>query len=610
MGWERWGKRGHGEKRYMVRVRAVVMARDDSSGGWLPVGGGGLSQVSVCRVRGARPEGGARQGHYVIHGERLRDQKTTLECTLRPGLVYNKVNPIFHHWSLGDCKFGLTFQSPAEADEFQKSLLAALAALGRGSLTPSSSSSSSPSQDTAETPCPLTSHVDSDSSSSHSHQETPPTAPAAPIVTVESASAFGPTTPPQGRSSAQSYPPLLPFTGIPEPSDPVAGAGGPGWGGRGYEDYRRSGPPAPLALSTCVVRFAKTGTSPDGRGGRCAEAPDPGRLLVRRLSCLWCAESLLYHCLSDAEGDFSDPCACEPGHPRPAARWAALAALSLAVPCLCCYAPLRACHWVAARCGCAGCGGRHEEAARYGAFPEAASRGASCPDFRALCARLAVELATLGALERQQDEGVEVLSVGDAGPGAEEEFLRQLPGLLRALHCPDRALCGGGCEAELREPSAGLRLLRKPRESGMRKWARPRSPELAGLISELLPSLPPGSMQPLLSYPLDTPRWAQGKAMKALLTPLREVLTPESDVSIEHVLAARADLSRLVPATSMAARQGTCCAINKVLMGDVPDRGGRPNELEAPMPTWRSRREDGGGRKAGRQHWGQKKKKK
>uniref|UniRef100_A0A5F9DFP0 Sprouty related EVH1 domain containing 3 n=1 Tax=Oryctolagus cuniculus TaxID=9986 RepID=A0A5F9DFP0_RABIT len=443
----------------MVRVRAVVMARDDSSGGWLPVGGGGLSQVSVCRVRGARPEGGARQGHYVIHGERLRDQKTTLECTLRPGLVYNKVNPIFHHWSLGDCKFGLTFQSPAEADEFQKSLLAALAALGRGercgkgalelgwrgrrsgaqgitrclslastgSLTPSSSSSSSsPSQDTAETPCPLTSHVDSDSSSSHSRQETPPSAAsAAPIVTVDSASGFGPATPPQRRrSSAQSYPPLLPFTGIPEPSESPAGAGGPGWGGRGYEDYRRSGPPAPLALSTCVVRFAKTGAlrgaalgppaalpaplaeaappapparpppgpgpapapakaSPeteeaarcvhcralfrrraDGRGGRCAEAPDPGRLLVRRLSCLWCAESLLYHCLSDAEGDFSDPCACEPGHPRPAARWAALAALSLAVPCLCCYAPLRACHWVAARCGCAGCGGRHEEAAR------------------------------------------------------------------------------------------------------------------------------------------------------------------------------------------------------------------------------------------------------
>lgn len=49
------------------------------------------------------------------------------------------------------------------------------------------------------------SHVDSDSSSSHSRQETPPTtASAAPIVTVESASAFGPATPPQRRcSSAQ-----------------------------------------------------------------------------------------------------------------------------------------------------------------------------------------------------------------------------------------------------------------------------------------------------------------------------------------------------------------------------------------------------------------------
>ncbi|XP_060222561.1 sprouty-related, EVH1 domain-containing protein 3 isoform X2 [Meriones unguiculatus] len=373
-----------------------------------PTGGGG---GGGGRVAAARSPAGTSQ--------------TTLECPLRPGLVYNKVNPIFHHWSLGDCKFGLTFQSPAEADEFQKSLLAALAALSRGSLTPSSSSSSSsPSQDTAETPCPLTSHVDSDSSS-HSRQETPPTAAPGPIVTVESAAAFPPATPPQRRrSSAQSYPPLLPFTGIPEPSESLAGAGSQGWGGRGYEDYRRSGPPPPLALSTCVVRFAKTGAlrgaalgppvslpaplaeaappapparpppgpgptpapakaSPeaeeaarcvhcralfrrraDGRGGRCAEAPDPGRLLVRRLSCLWCAESLLYHCLSDAEGDFSDPCACEPGHPRPAARWAALAALSLAVPCLCCYAPLRACHWVAARCGCAGCGGRHEEAAR------------------------------------------------------------------------------------------------------------------------------------------------------------------------------------------------------------------------------------------------------
>ncbi|XP_023620899.1 protein FAM98C [Myotis lucifugus] len=167
-------------------------------------------------------------------------------------------------------------------------------------------------------------------------------------------------------------------------------------------------------------------------------------------------------------------------------------------------------------------------------------------------------------------------------------------------------------------------------------------------FSELLPSLPSGSLQLLLSYPLDAPRWEaleslcqslgdqyccrhslllkhldltisafhwsdraepQGEAMKAVLFPIRDTMTPESDVSIAHILAARADLSRLVPAMSKAARRGTSCAINKVLMGNVPDRGGRPNELEAPMPSWQSRRENGGGRKAGRHCWGDKKKK-
>ncbi|XP_026900783.1 protein FAM98C isoform X3 [Acinonyx jubatus] len=309
---------------------------------------------------------------------------------------------------------------------------------------------------------------------------------------------------------------------------------------------------------------------------------------------------------------------------------------------------------------------RDLQALGYEGFSGATSLGTSCPDFRALCARLAAELATLGALEREREESAEVLRAGD-GPGAEEEFLRQLADLLRELHCPDRALCGGDCAAALRERGACLRLLREPGAGPgcgsflcselqaarlLRLYPRldssPAPPcgegaeegddvvqelvltfqalglprptpgtaasrllwELHDKISELLPSLPPGFLQPLLSNPLDAPRWAQGEAMKVVLIPIREALSPESDVSIAHVLAARADLSRLVPATSKAARRGTCCAINKVLMGNVPDRGGRPNELEAPMPSWQSRREDGGGRKAGRQSWGHKKKKK
>ncbi|XP_040590632.1 protein FAM98C isoform X2 [Mesocricetus auratus] len=304
----------------------------------------------------------------------------------------------------------------------------------------------------------------------------------------------------------------------------------------------------------------------------------------------------------------------------------------------------------------------------YGALPEEASRGPACADFRALCARLAAELTALGALERQE-EGTIVLGAGH-GPDAEEEFLRQLAGLLRALHCPDRALCGGNCATVLREPGGSLRLLRflcselqaaRLLHLRLRLDASPvpsigdGTKEGNGMVQELmltlqalgLPRPVPGTLASqllrefhdkealeslsqslteqyrcrrcLLLKRLDLttsafhwgdPAEGQGEAMKAVLFPIRGPLTPESDVSVAHVLAARADLSRLVPATSVAARQGTSCAINKVLMGDVPDRGGRPDELEAPMPAWKSRREDGGRGKGGPQCWGRRKKKK
>ncbi|XP_024207073.2 protein FAM98C isoform X4 [Pan troglodytes] len=197
----------------------------------------------------------------------------------------------------------------------------------------------------------------------------------------------------------------------------------------------------------------------------------------------------------------------------------------------------------------------------YGGVPGAASRGASCPDFRGLCVRLAAELGTLGALEQQREAGAEVLSAGD-GPGAEEDFLRQLGSLLRELHCPDRALCGGDGAAALREPGAGLRLLRflcselqatrllclrslldpsprPPLGEGVVEGAgmvqeldltlqalglprpAPGTPasqllqELHAKISELQPSLPPGSLQPLLSCSLDAPRWRWSLCPKA-----------------------------------------------------------------------------------------------
>lgn len=65
-----------------VRVRAVVMTRDDSSGGWVPLGGGGLSHVIICKGRSS--EGRGRR-EYVIRGERLRDRAVSVcVCMFMP----------------------------------------------------------------------------------------------------------------------------------------------------------------------------------------------------------------------------------------------------------------------------------------------------------------------------------------------------------------------------------------------------------------------------------------------------------------------------------------------------------------------------------------------
>ncbi|KAL4656266.1 protein FAM98B [Arapaima gigas] len=80
--------------------------------------------------------------------------------------------------------------------------------------------------------------------------------------------------------------------------------------------------------------------------------------------------------------------------------------------------------------------------------------------------------------------------------------------------------------------------------------------------------------------------------------PLRYLLMLKSSVSLGRLLAAREDVCSLKKTSSGSSREKTACAVNKILMGRVPDRGGRPSEIEAPlpeMPTWQ-KRQDGGGR--------------
>lgn len=56
---------------YIVRVKAVVMTRDDSSGGWLAQDGC-LSRVGVCRLLASELLG---RNTFLIHGERLKDKQ-------------------------------------------------------------------------------------------------------------------------------------------------------------------------------------------------------------------------------------------------------------------------------------------------------------------------------------------------------------------------------------------------------------------------------------------------------------------------------------------------------------------------------------------------------
>lgn len=98
----------------------------------------------------------------------------------------------------------------------------------------------------------------------------------------------------------------------------------------------------------------------ENRRGHCQDAPDAVRTCIRRVSCMWCADSMLYHCMSDPEGDYTDPCSCDTSDENFCLRWLALIALSFLAPCMCCYLPLRACYHCGVMCRC--CGGKHKAA--------------------------------------------------------------------------------------------------------------------------------------------------------------------------------------------------------------------------------------------------------
>nr|CAD7404435.1 unnamed protein product [Timema poppensis] len=64
----------------------------------------------------------------------LTGLQVVLSCTIKKDFEYNKVMPTFHHWKTGDKKFGLTFQTAADARAFDKGVRMAVEELLDGEL--------------------------------------------------------------------------------------------------------------------------------------------------------------------------------------------------------------------------------------------------------------------------------------------------------------------------------------------------------------------------------------------------------------------------------------------------------------------------------------------
>lgn len=596
------------EKDSLVRVRAQVMTRDDSSGGWVPMDGGGLSNVSVRKrilpihaaivaavtsgsnsnnsnrnynpasnnnsasSRSSSTSGGGpgpplpphspaplhssaavipvyhcnsliQQHEYLILGKRISDQTVVLSCTIRKDFQYNKVMPTFHHWRTGDQKFGLTFQTAADARAFDKGVRMAVEDLLNALRHMNSDASEDDVFMTLDLPMERTDLQRSPTLNHQQQQNQPPPSPAPPPVPASNNAPLPPLPKephlhrihfvqrrPLPPSSSTSSLPLLnnsltegsnkehsispeqlmwqqrdqelaltrereratkekerqrrereggisggiwpPGIGgsvglndhievdkesysyvqfarevntgvanhsfhslheysypvMPDPASskqPVTVAPArrdslsslkknpmtsvnscsstattapmlPSKSGRANGGKKKRRGSASSSSSTKAMSISHLHPPGSGKGstgrirckhcqdmyrpeenvrGACDYAPDCVRSTIDAVSCVGCAECLMYHCYADAEGDFApQPCDCGSGGVRrqhshgdccsidsSPKRWFGLALLSLVVPCLWCYLPLRACYRCGIHCGC--CGKPHEPAA-------------------------------------------------------------------------------------------------------------------------------------------------------------------------------------------------------------------------------------------------------
>nr|XP_031834855.1 protein FAM98A-like [Nomia melanderi] len=86
---------------------------------------------------------------------------------------------------------------------------------------------------------------------------------------------------------------------------------------------------------------------------------------------------------------------------------------------------------------------------------------------------------------------------------------------------------------------------------------------------------------------------SQEAELKRRYEDTRKFLSSEPDITFADLLAVRDDIALMEKTSSASVRKNTKSNINSVIIGDVPDRGGRANEQEPPppeMPPWQKDR--------------------
>uniref|UniRef100_A0A2M4AKN8 Putative signal transduction protein enabled n=2 Tax=Anopheles triannulatus TaxID=58253 RepID=A0A2M4AKN8_9DIPT len=378
------------------------MARDESTEGWLPLQGGGLANVSIRKRARLPPDGGGHE--YIIYGQRISDQTVILSCVINRDLQYFKVMPTFHHWRAGKQRNGLTFQTAADARAFDKGIIRAyddLIDVGEDDvfmtldlpIEPSESRSNSEGSGSHQS-------VDKQSQQQQQQQQQQQSS-----IQYISGDKPSPLISSSNKPGDEKVTPLVPgdnysYVQITDPCDiklnynfyhlkvhdynypvieepPISGS----LIASGRRDSTSSlkkrnaldtaanpGPPASLPPIMKEGTLIKTRlrcrycqefyNDERNHKGSCDYAPDCFRTAIENVSGMPCARCMLYHCMKDSEGETAaHPCVCT-GESGCTKRWIGLALLSLVVPCLWCYPPLRACHWIGVSCRL--CGGKHK----------------------------------------------------------------------------------------------------------------------------------------------------------------------------------------------------------------------------------------------------------